>query len=212
MDTLDYIAQKYNLKLDTKRMPIEIPNVGRNDLAKLFAELGFKIGVEVGVECGVFTEVLCRANPQAKIYGVDAWKAYAGYRDHVSQIKLEGFFGIATQRTASFNCELIRKFSLDAVKEFPRDLLDFVYIDGNHELPFVMNDIIEWSRRVRPGGVISGHDYYKSTRFDKKNHTVFAVNCYTEAYQVRPWFLLGTKAEREGEVRDGDRSWMWVRQ
>lgn len=212
MKSLDYILQKYSIDPDARRMPIEIPNMGRESLAYLFAELGFEAGAEIGVEEGVYTETLCRANPQARIYGVDPWKAYRGYRDHVSQSKLEGFYEGTRKRLVPYdNYELIRKFSMEAVRDFDNESLDFVYIDGNHTLPFVINDIIEWSKKVKRGGIVSGHDYRKSKRLVTQNHVVYAVNCYTQSYRIHPWFLLGRKAKILGEVRDTARSWMWVK-
>ena len=208
--TLSYIRDKYNLDLNM-RSPIEIPNVGRDDLALLFAELGFKSGAEIGVEQGMYTEVLCKANPQAKIYAVDAWQAYSGYRDHVSQDKLDGFYEAAKERMTSYNCELVRKFSMDALDDFQDKSLDFIYIDSNHELQHVVNDLIEWAHKVHWGGIVSGHDYRQSKRFDTRNHVVFAVNAYVASYRVRPWFILGRRDRREGEVRDDARSWFWVK-
>lgn len=39
-------------------------------------------------------------------------------------------------------------------------LLDFIYIDGNHSYKAVMHDIHESEKIVKHGGIISGHDYY----------------------------------------------------
>jgi hypothetical protein len=100
---------------------------------------------------------------------------------------------------------------MDAVKDFGDDSLDAVYIDGNHTLPFVINDIIEWSKKVKIGGIVSGHDYRKSKRIVSQNHVPYAVHCYVESYRIRPWFLLGRKEMYPDEIRDGNRSWMWVR-
>lgn len=211
MNTLDYITQKFNLKPGRSAL-IEIPNAGRDDLARLFHELDFRRGAEIGVEQGLYSQVLCAANPQAKIYGVDAWQAYRAYRDHVSQQKLDGFLADTQARLADYpNHEIIRRFSLDAVEGFADGSLDFVYIDANHELPYVINDIIEWSKKVRAGGIVSGHDYYESHRVNTKNHTKYAVDCYTRAYRIRPWFLWGSREKKIGETRDKSRSWMWVK-
>jgi len=209
LNTLDFICNHYNLD-PTARTPVEIPNAGRDDLARLFGQLGFTRGAEIGIEQGVYSEVLCRANPGVKLYCVDAWQAYKGYRDHVSQEKLEGFYETTQQRLAPYAVEFIRAFSMDAVKQFEDRSLDFVYIDANHELPFVMFDLIEWSKKVRPGGIVAGHDYYQSTRQDTKNHVVYAVDAYVRSYRIKPWFLLGTKAKVDGEVREKSRSWFWV--
>ena len=211
MNTLRLIADKYGLDL-YRKSPIEIPNVGRDDLAALFAELGFTSGAEIGVEQGLYSETLCKVNPGLRLYSIDAWKAYKGYRDHVTQGKLDGFYQVTQERLSSYRVSLIRKFSVEALQDFNDGTLDFVYIDANHELPFVMFDIIEWSKKVRKDGIVAGHDYYKSTRFDTKNHVTYAVNAYVQSYRIHPWFLAGSKEKRLGETRDDSRSWMLVKQ
>lgn len=212
VNTLDYIVQKFKLNPD-QRQPVEIPNTDRNTLASLFGELGFKMGAEIGVELGIYAETLCKRNPGVHLYAVDAWAAYAGYRDHVSQGKLDGFYEQVKERLAPYHCELIREFSMDAVKRFAPNSLDFVYIDANHEFRYVAEDLAEWSKVVRPGGIVAGHDYCKRTVSQPYScHVVEVVQAYTQAYHIRPWFVLGSKDIREGELRDRPRSWMWVKQ
>src|SRR3989338_11169389 len=75
MDTLDFILNKFKINFhDKPRIPIEIPNIGRDNLADLFKELGFKIGAEIGVYYGWYSEKLCRANPEMKFYAIDPWR------------------------------------------------------------------------------------------------------------------------------------------
>ncbi|MHC4748319.1 MAG: class I SAM-dependent methyltransferase [Planctomycetota bacterium] len=211
-DELRYIIDKHDLNVNGKLyVPIEIPQLKRIDgLAPLFAELDYKIGVEVGVERGEFLEVLCVANPQAKIYGVDAWAAYRGYRDHVSQEKLDGFYGFTIERMQPYNCELMRDWSVSAAERFDNESLDFVYIDANHRLEETINDIVAWERKVRRGGIVSGHDYRQFKR-QTYSHIVEALGAYTHAYRIHPWFLCGKRSEPKG-VRDTARSWFWVKE
>lgn len=37
--------------------------------------------------------------------------------------------------------------------------LDYVYIDGDHRYKSVMRDIVVWWPKVRPGGILAGHDF-----------------------------------------------------
>jgi len=209
-DVNRFILTKYGIR--PNKGGTEIPNVGRKDLAKLFAELGFLKGVEIGVEQGAYSEVLVEANPEATIYGVDPWLAYPGYREHVTQSKLEGFYQATLARMQPYPLwRAIRKFSTEAAMDFRDEELDWVYIDGNHTLPFVINDIIEWSKKVKVGGIVSGHDYRTSVRIKSMMHVPYAVKCYTEAYRIPLWYLFGRKDKRPGEVRDDNRSWMWVK-
>lgn len=212
MHTLNFILDKFGLTPHEGMIPFIINNFGRNELAELFSELGFKTGVEVGIEQGVYSEILCRSNPGLKLYCVDPWKAYRGYRDHVDQNKLDRFFVSTEVRLAPFGCVLVRKFSMDAVKDFENGSLDFVYIDGNHSFQNVVNDICEWSKKVKAGGIISGHDFIHRGPSDRsQQHVIEAVTGYTQAYHIDPWFILGRKHPREGEIRDTPRSFMWVK-
>jgi predicted O-methyltransferase YrrM len=54
---------------------------------------------------------------------------------------------------------LLKSTSADAVSSFSDSSLDFVFIDGEHSYPNVFADIINWSPKVRPGGILAGHDY-----------------------------------------------------
>ena len=198
--------------MNQHRLPIEIPDVTRNDLASLFYELGYKIGAEIGVERGAYSEVLCKRNPNLKLYCVDAWAAYAGYREHVPQSKLDDFYEFTRDRLSDYDCELIRAFSMDAISRFAENSLDFVYLDANHEFQQVVNDISEWSKKVRPGGIISGHDFIRRKNKDYYMHVIEAVTGYTSSWQIRPWFLMGRKEAVERERRDKPRSWMWIKE
>lgn len=48
--------------------------------------------------------------------------------------------------------------SKDAVN-FIHEPLDLVYLDGNHEYESVKEDIAIWLPKIKPGGVIAGHDF-----------------------------------------------------
>jgi hypothetical protein len=212
MDTLEYIRRKF-LIADDAASPIELPQLDRDGLAVLFAELGFKTGAEIGVEQGKFSEVLLCSNPGLKLFCVDAWARYSGYRDHVDQAKLDGFYQATAERLKPFDAVLVRGYSQEAVKKFKRGSLDFVYIDANHTLPHVVADIWQWGERVRPGGVVAGHDYADFGEQRYQCHVVDAVQAWTRCYRIAPWFLVG---ERQTTVASGkrlrrNRSWFWVR-
>ncbi len=71
----------------------------------------------------------------------------------------------------------------------PDESLDFVYIDADHRFDYVMEDLIAWGRKVRKGGIISGHDYY---RF-RNAGVVPAVDVYTHCHYVGEWFITDEK-------------------
>jgi hypothetical protein len=66
-----------------------------------------------------------------------------------------------------------------------------VYIDANHDFDSVMMDLILWSRKVRSGGIVAGHDYDRS----HMKGVVPAVDAYTKAHGIQEWFITDQKRE-----------------
>ena len=209
MDTLSYLANIEHapelgiltpIPLD-KKSPIVLRNMTREHLAKLFKELGYKVGVEIGVSRGEYSHCLWKANPESVIYGIDPWQVYAGYEEPYTKKRMEECYEETLSRLDGTSCILIRKFSMEAALDFDSDSLDFVYIDGNHEFMHVASDIAVWSDKVRPGGIVSGHDYARYKR-EAACHVKDVVNSWTYSHGIHPWFVLRGKSNS---------SWFWVK-
>lgn len=194
---LEYFLKKYNIDA-SQPSPIAV-RLSRWGMAGLFQELNFTTGAEIGTEHGSYAEKLCRANPQLKLYCVDPYLAIPYYEGYKEQEEVNTFYEAAKVKLSGHNCEILKMTSMEAVKKFEPNSLDFVFIDGNHHFEFVVNDIIHWSRIVKPGGIVYGHDY--SDQF----HVREAVNAFMGASKIAPWFIL----HRGGKLID---SWMYVRQ
>ncbi len=220
MSTLDHIFNKVELHdmygMAISKMPFEIPNFGRNELAAMLHDLDFKVGVEVGVAAGEYSDILCKANPQMQITGVDPYLPYQGYRDYVRQTTLDGLQHKAKKLLSKYpNYHFLRELSMDAVKLFDDNSLDFVYLDGNHEMPYVAQDIEAWHKKLKPGGILAGHDWVKTKTLDGTprgcdvKESTFA---FTKANNIKPWFVLGLESTANPNlIRDKPRSWMWVK-
>jgi hypothetical protein len=174
--------------------------------AKIFAGLGFKIGAEIGVFQGRNARGLWKFIPDLMLYLVDPWIDYDGQRKYRGPEKLEsglkGTKKIARNRKHKF----LRMKSVEASLQVPDHSLDFVYIDGNHRYDYVMLDIILWTEKLKPGGIISGHDYtYKEKSLLQVKP---AILDYTRRNKVRPWFLTDYHAEHRR--KGGQASWFWV--
>lgn len=48
--------------------------------------------------------------------------------------------------------------SVDAAELYEDKSLDFVFIDASHDYKSVIQDIISWLPKIKPGGIISGDD------------------------------------------------------
>jgi hypothetical protein len=197
--------------LKLKGAPVEIPDCSRDDLPGFFKEMGFKKGVEIGVDKGEFSEKLAKAG--LTLFAVDPWKSYSDYIDSRGQARLDFLYEHTKRVLSSYpNCTVVRKTSMEAVVEFEDNSLDFVYIDGNHQFKYVAEDLFEWSKKVKPGGIICGHDYiYTNPRTQAGIcHVIYVLNAYTKAFKIDDWYLLGRRKAPSGEARDKFRSWMFV--
>jgi hypothetical protein len=188
----DYLVRKFQIPAHRLRgpMPIEVPSFHRNDLALLFAELGFQHGAEIGVAEGNYSEVLLKANPELHLLLVDPWHAYSGNPQNKSKEKNEYAFNECKRKVTDYpNAKMDMRLSMDAVRDVPDGSLDMVYIDGHHSYSFVMQDLIAWSKKVRSGGIVSGDDVY---RLNVKwgAGPMEAVYDYTQAMKIEPWFLI----------------------
>jgi len=79
----------------------------------------------------------------------------------------ENYYATAS-RLARFKhrISILRMRSEVAAKRIEELPCDFIYIDGNHSYSHVSRDLALWYPKLRPGGVMSGHDYYDALADD----------------------------------------------
>lgn len=190
---------------------LEIANKGRGDLADWLAKFA-KVGAEVGVAGGKYSRRLMDANPYMKLYGVDPYTVYGGYKDYALKSTMERIKNEAHERLKDYpTYEFVEKFSMDALADFADGSLDFVYIDANHADPWVTQDITEWAKKVRKGGVVSGHDYARVQSIADRYDVVNAVNRYGKANGIQIYIWGLNSKEDPTLIRDNIRSWCFLK-
>lgn len=162
-----------------------VPGMTRAKLYQVFADHGYRLGAEVGVADGRNALTMCEAIPGLRLLCVDPWEPYPGNPRGGPQAQQHGNFDLAHARLDPFGAEFRRGFSMDVVRDVTMDSLDYCYLDGHHGFDWIMQDLIEWSKRVRPGGVVGGHDFYHFRRAG----VVEAVVAYTQAHGITDWHL-----------------------
>jgi hypothetical protein len=213
--------------IKSKGRPVKIPDCSRNDLPEFFKQMDYKVGAEIGVYKGEYTKKFLDVG--LKMYGIDPWMAYENFLKHPSEGRYKNrgpkrlqarldFLYKHTQKVLKKYldnglCTLIRKMSMEALDEFEDGSLDFVYIDGNHDFRYFAEDLAEWTKKVRKGGVVSGHDflYSKIGSTQENRHVAHVLEAYIGAYNIPNWYLLGSDKIIPGENRDKWRSWMFFK-
>jgi len=176
-----------------------LPYVGyarstRVTLAEFFAAQGFTHGAEIGVAYGEYSEILCQTIPGLRLLAVDPWMRYSRSG---RQAQSDEMWTAAHQRLVPYDVTFLRKRSVEAAADVPDASLDFVYIDGLHDFDPVMLDLIHWCRKVRPGGMVAGHDFYNFYN----GGVVDAVYAYTRSHHIDHWYITN---------RDRYQSYFWV--
>lgn len=185
MTTYEKVLKRYNVKPGTKYIEIEY---SRGELPVLFKHLGLLIGAEIGVDRGWYSEEICRTNPEVKLFCIDPWKFYDENDDpKKNQHALNINHHCTIKRLKSYNHKIIRKTSMEAVKDFEPESLDFVYLDGNHHFKYIEEDLREWYKIVKKGGIIGGHDYKGARR--PLPDVGRAVDAFVEKHGIETLFV-----------------------
>jgi hypothetical protein len=112
------------------------------------------IGAEIGVAEGDFTkDILDIVSPQ-KLHLVDVWGS-SRYGELQYQLVNEKF-----KPSIEANiCNIHRGLSTTCVDEFDDRYFDWVYIDTDHSYNTTLAELEKYSRKIKEGGWILGHDY-----------------------------------------------------
>ena len=158
-----------------------------------------KVGVEIGVHKGMLSGRLLAANGHMFLHMVDPWEDVGGtyhqtddFIARYTQEQHESAMAKALAHVAPFEgrYKIHRMTSEQAAPLFEDGSLDFVFIDGDHSYEACSQDIRLWWPKIKPGGLLSGHDYT-----DEKNYGVIrAVDEFVGERELRlginnTWFI-----------------------
>ena len=125
---------------------------------------------EIGVNKGETSTLLRHLFPEATFYLIDPWQISTEYiysgspisrkADHYEKAYKEVF----EQFQADPNVTLLRMKGCEAAPQTPNDF-DLVFIDADHSYEGVKENILTWLPKVRPGGLLAGHDYEANIPF-----------------------------------------------
>lgn len=131
---------------------------------------------EIGCASGGNAASMLRAFPGLHLWMIDPWQADPVYvaslraarqnspylaKVSLSQEDFDGWYSEAIKATAFAirRVNVCRVSSLVGASRMLDEALSFVFIDGDHREPAVAADLRVWWRKVKAGGIFSGHDY-----------------------------------------------------
>ena len=116
-----------------------------------------EVGTALGRSAIYMAERLVRKGDRdARIYCVDTWGDFApDWWDRFLRSLLKN----ATSEERGLIYPLRIEAIVRGARLFVDWSLDFVFIDGSHKYPDVLLDIESWAPKVKPGGMLAGHDF-----------------------------------------------------
>jgi len=148
--------------------------IDRRDLLQLYNIKG--LGIEVGVQSGQFSKDILNRTTDFHLIALDSWRNIPEGYEEGGNTEMEVHIKnlINTLRILSEDYEgrftIMRELCETACHFFKDELFDFIYLDANHSEVFVTEELKRWYPKLKPGGLIAGHDYVT-----RPNNTAFGV-------------------------------------
>jgi SAM-dependent methyltransferase len=130
--------------LDYAQKPIKYLEIGTFYGANLFS---------VGKSYGL--------HPESQLHCIDPWQDYEEYPEYKGEQPniYETFLKNLETSGQKDKITIHRGYSHTEVPKFEENYFDIIYIDGNHEPEYVLEDAVLCFRKLKPGGYMIFDDY-----------------------------------------------------
>ncbi len=109
---------------------------------------------EIGVNEGDFSEKILSLCHPKKLILIDIWASIRYHSGLFDKVKSRFAKQIRDQQV-----EIIRDLSFGAIAQCPDQYFDWVYLDTDHTLATTRRELELLRPKMKPGGIIAGHDY-----------------------------------------------------
>lgn len=155
--------------------------------------------LEIGAYCGVnllSVEASYAAHPNSRLYAIDPWEKYEEYPEY-DEKHLEDTFEIYKSNLAANNIidkvTTYKGYSNQIVHQLEDSFFDIIYIDGNHEPEYVLEDAVLAFRKLKVGGYLIFDDY----GWGGPDLTQQGIDAFVKGYYKRIRVLNDGKAFNE---------------
>lgn len=127
----------------------------RNHDNAVFVEVGSwqgKSASYMGIE-------ILNHNKNIKLHCVDTWEGSIEHQEE-EVVQTKSLYETFLKNIEPVKQVIVpvKKASRDAARTYEDNSLDFVFIDAAHDYESVREDIYSWYPKIKPGGILAGHD------------------------------------------------------
>ena len=122
-------------------------------------------------------------HPDSKIVCIDPWCDYDKYEEYKGEMPtIYGSFVENIQKAGvADKIEVLRGFSHSKIPTLKDESFDIIYVDGNHNPDYVLEDCVLCFRKLKVGGYMVMDDY----GFGGPDGTLRGMNGFFSAYRDR---------------------------
>jgi predicted O-methyltransferase YrrM len=120
--------------------------------------------LEIGTLCGANLLSVAKTyglHPDSKLHCIDPWEDYDEYPEFKNE--QDSLYSMFIKNVSSFGQKdkiiVHRGYSNNEVLKFDNEIFDIIYIDGNHQPEYVLEDGVLCFRKLKKGGIMIFDDY-----------------------------------------------------
>jgi predicted O-methyltransferase YrrM len=118
-----------------------------------------EIGSWKGRSAAYMAVEIMNSDKKIDFFCVDSFEGDKGLRDAGFHSDGQKEIFIENMKPAEGYYQIVQGDSAKSADNFKDGSLKFVFIDAEHTYEAVKRDITAWLPKVKPGGILSGHDY-----------------------------------------------------
>jgi len=120
-----------------------------------------EIGAFYGANVISFAQSHYGKHSATQIHCIDPWSDYGDYDEYKGQQDniYETFRRNLVTNGLEDRVQVHRGFSGDLIPSFTNEFFDIIYIDGNHEPQYILEDAVLAFRKLKPNGYLIFDDY-----------------------------------------------------
>jgi predicted O-methyltransferase YrrM len=151
---MDFIGLKYRLA-EENWVDIISPRVYKRTPIN-YLEIGTFYGANLLSVAGSYA-----SHPDSKLYCIDPWEDYDEYPEYKGEHTTiySGFTRNLETSGHKDRVTVCRGYSNNEIPKFQDNFFDIIYIDGNHENEYVLEDAVLSFRKLKKGGILIFDDY-----------------------------------------------------
>lgn len=174
-------------------------NAGRGDVLHFLPKN--LVVAEIGTQTGYFAKALLKEIRPKELHLIDPWVHHedADYVVDPANVNQNQQDKIYQEVEGTFKSEieqglvhLHRDYSPAASLRFPDQYFDMIYIDAMHYHAAVLADLVAWAPKLKPSGILAGHDFCEFDVSAQMNFgVVSAVSTFVQRSDFSWAFLAG---------------------